>query len=78
MSKLHQPDASTPASTSSLETAITANSVHPQDRIYSGMFGNGRVIELLKTTEGFAYGHRIVFENGMEAQLLITELPTRH
>lgn len=56
----------------------TVKETHPQDRVYSGMFGTGEVVELLKNAEGYAYGHRIRFENGMEAQLLITELPTRH
>lgn len=78
MSKLHQPDADAPAPISPAETASQADSVHPHDRVYSGMFGHGRVIELLKNTEGYAYGQRIRFENGMEAQLLITDLPVRH
>lgn len=51
---------------------------HPQDRVFSGLFGHGRVVELLKNAEGYAYGHRIQFENGMQAELLITDVATRH
>jgi hypothetical protein len=65
--------AQTPAS-----GAGEGGAVHPEDRVYSGMFGDGRVVELLKNEHGYAYGQRIVFDNGMEAQLLITGLPTRH
>jgi hypothetical protein len=49
-----------------------------QDRFHSGMFGQGEVVQLLTDAEGCAYGHRIRFENGMEAELLITDVPTRH
>lgn len=78
MSKQQQQPADAPAPVSSAETAATADTVHPHDRVYSGMFGHGQVVELLKNTDGYAYGQRIRFENGMEAQLLITDLPVRH
>jgi hypothetical protein len=58
--------------------AADADKVHPHDQIFSGLFGPGRVVELLKNADGYAYGHRIRFENGMEAELLITDVVTRH
>jgi hypothetical protein len=61
-----------------LRTVESTLETHPQDRVHSGMFGQGEVVELLKNAEGYAYGHRIRFENGMEAELLITGVPTRH
>lgn len=78
MSKTYLPDAEAPAHAAPAYAAKAPDAVHPEDRVYSGLFGTGRVVELLKNDEGYAYGHRIVFDNGMEAQLLITELPIRH
>lgn len=78
MSKPQLPAASAPASAAAAESAAGAPEVHPEDRVYSGMFGHGQVVELLKNAEGYAYGHRVLFENGMEAELLITGLPVRH
>ena len=77
MTKLNAPDTSLQLSTADPPPLRTAG-VHPHDVIYSGLFGNGQVVELLKNADGYAYGHRIRFENGMEAELLITNLPTRH
>ena len=58
--------------------STTPGKIHPHDQVFSGLFGHGRVVELLKNAEGYAYGHRIQFENGMEAELLITDVVTRH
>jgi len=78
MSKPQLPAAHAPAPAAGAETAAGTPAVHPEDRVYSGMLGHGQVVELLKNAEGYAYGHRVLFENGMEAELLITGLPIRH
>jgi hypothetical protein len=62
--------------TSSL--SVINETVHPQDRVYSGVFGHGRVTELLKTADGHAFGHRILFDNGVLTELLIVEVAPRH
>lgn len=61
-----------------IASAAEVAATHPQDRVYSGVFGNGRVVALLKNSDGYAFGQRIVFENGVEANLLIAELAPRH
>ncbi|MDB5977730.1 MAG: hypothetical protein JWR07_4490 [Nevskia sp.] len=79
MSKLEMPSSRLEAAgLPGLSAVGQENEPHPQDRVVSGLFGNGRVVALLKNAEGYAYGHRIQFENGMEAELLITGVATRH
>ena len=78
MSKLEIPSHFEAAGLPGLSVVGQENEPHPQDRVVSGLFGNGRVVALLKNAEGYAYGHRIQFENGMEAELLITGVATRH
>jgi hypothetical protein len=73
-----EPDLSTAEREGRKASAEAVAATHPQDRVYSGIFGNGRVVALLKNEDGFAFGQRIVFENGVEANLLITELAPRH
>lgn len=79
MTKLEMPPSHLEISASpGLSTVGQESETHPQDLVVSGLFGNGRVVALLKNAEGYAYGHRIQFENGMEAELLITGVATRH
>lgn len=61
-----------------LGTSLTGEVLHPKDRVYSGVFGHGRVTALLKTADGYAFGHRILFDNGVLTELLIVDVAPRH
>ncbi len=64
--------------TPSERAAEAARALEQQDRVYSGLFGYGWVVGLLQMPDGTAYGQRIQFENGTEAELRILGLSIRH